>query len=64
MWLRQLLEPAQREGAEPDLLAGLQTKVFEHRVIALSPKGEVVDIPRRAAPLDFAHQVHTDLGHR
>jgi GTP pyrophosphokinase len=64
VWLRQLLEPSQREGVEPDLLAGLQAEVFEDRVFALSPKGEVVDLPRGATPLDFAYQVHTNLGHR
>jgi GTP pyrophosphokinase len=63
-WLRQLLEPSPRDGNEPDLLAGLQAEVFEDRVFALSPKGEVVDLPRGATPLDFAYQVHTDLGHR
>ncbi len=64
VWLRQLLEPAQREGVEPDLLAGLQAEVFEDRVFALSPRGEVVDLPKGATPLDFAYQVHTNLGHR
>ncbi len=64
VWLRQLLEPSLREGAEPDLLAGLQAEVFEDRVFALSPKGEVVDLPKGATPLDFAYQVHTNLGHR
>ncbi|HEX9208062.1 MAG TPA: bifunctional (p)ppGpp synthetase/guanosine-3',5'-bis(diphosphate) 3'-pyrophosphohydrolase [Steroidobacteraceae bacterium] len=64
VWLRQLLEPSQRDGVEPDLLAGLQEEVFEDRVYALSPKGEVVDMPRGATPLDFAYQVHTNLGHR
>ncbi len=63
VWLRQLLEPS-REGVEPDVLAGLQAEVFEDRVYALSPKGDVVDLPRGATPLDFAYQVHTDLGHR
>ena len=64
VWLRQLLEPSLRDGAEPDLLAGLQAEVFEDRVFALSPKGEVVDLPKGATPLDFAYQVHTNLGHR
>jgi GTP pyrophosphokinase len=63
-WLRQLLEPAGRDDIEPDLLAGLQAEIFEDRVYALSPKGEVVDLPKGATPLDFAYQVHTDLGHR
>ena len=39
VWLRQLLEPSQRDGAEPDLLAGLQAEVFEDRVFALEPQG-------------------------
>ena len=63
-WLRQLLEPSARAGMEPDLLAGLQAEIFEDRVYALSPKGEVVDLPRGATPLDFAYHVHTNLGHR
>jgi GTP pyrophosphokinase len=63
-WLRQLLEPAARDGAEPDLLAGLQSEIFEDRVYALSPRGEVIDLPRGATPLDFAYHVHTNLGHR
>jgi GTP pyrophosphokinase len=63
-WLRQLLEPAARAGNEPDLLAGLQAEIFEDRVYALSPKGEVIDLPRAATPLDFAYHVHTGLGHR
>jgi molybdopterin converting factor small subunit len=63
-WLRQLLEPATRAGGERDLLDGLQAEIFEDRVYALSPKGEVVDLPRGATPLDFAYHVHTSLGHR
>ena len=30
----------------------------------MTPRGEVVDLPRGATPLDFAYHVHTDLGHR
>ena len=63
-WLRQLLEPVSRTGGERDLLDGLQAEIFEDRVYALSPKGEVVDLPRGATPLDFAYHVHTSLGHR
>lgn len=63
-WLRQLLEPAARTGSEPDLLDGLQAEIFEDRVYALSPRGEVVDLPSGATPLDFAYHVHTNLGHR
>jgi GTP pyrophosphokinase len=63
-WLRQLLEPASRDDGAADLLGGLNAELFEDRVYALSPKGEVVDLPKGATPLDFAYHVHTDLGHR
>jgi GTP pyrophosphokinase len=64
VWLRQLLEPTRRDGVEPDLLASLQAEIFEDRVYALSPRGEVIDLPKNATPLDFAYHVHTNLGHR
>jgi GTP pyrophosphokinase len=65
-WLRQILEPADRDSpeSETDFLERLRAEIFEDRVYALSPRGEVVDLPRGATPLDFAYHVHTDLGHR
>jgi len=63
-WLRQLLDPAGRDDSGADLLGGLHAGLFEDRVYALSPRGEVVDLPTGATPLDFAYHVHTDLGHR
>jgi GTP pyrophosphokinase len=65
IWLRQILEPGDRgEETEGDFLERVRTEIFEDRVYALSPRGEVVDLPRGATPLDFAYHVHTDLGHR
>ncbi|MGH8177978.1 MAG: RelA/SpoT family protein, partial [Steroidobacter sp.] len=65
VWLRQILEPGDRdEESEGDFLERVRSEIFEDRVYALSPRGEVVDLPRGATPLDFAYHVHTDLGHR
>jgi GTP pyrophosphokinase len=65
VWLRQILEPSERgEETEGDFLERVRSEIFEDRVYALSPRGEVVDLPRGATPLDFAYHVHTDLGHR
>ena len=49
---------------EGDFLERVRSEIFEDRVYALSPRGEVIDLPRGATPLDFAYHVHTDLGHR
>jgi GTP pyrophosphokinase len=64
VWLRQILEPGDRSESEGDFLERVRSEVFEDRVYALSPRGEVIDLPRGATPLDFAYHVHTDLGHR
>jgi len=60
-FLRQLLDPADDgEG----LLAQIRDDVFEDRVYGISPKGDVVELPAQATPLDFAYHVHTQVGHR
>ena len=59
--LRHLLEPT---GADGDLLDQIRGDVFEDRVYAVSPKGDVVEMPAKATPLDFAYHVHTQVGHR
>lgn len=60
-FLRQLLEPTD-DGA--DLLDQIRDDFFEDRVYAVSPKGDVVELPAGATPLDFAYHVHTQVGHR
>ena len=61
-WMRRLLEP--RGESDSELAAGLQTELLEDRVYVLTPRGEVVDLPRGATVLDFAYHVHTEVGHR
>jgi GTP pyrophosphokinase len=61
-WVRRLLEP--HDNVEADFVDQVRTELFEDRVYAITPKGEVVDLPRGSTPLDFAYHVHTSLGHR
>ena len=63
-WVRRLLEPQEGGDSERDLLEGMRSELFEDRVYALTPKGEVIDLARGATPLDFAYAIHTSLGHR
>jgi GTP pyrophosphokinase len=60
-FLRQLLDPGNDSG---DLLDQIRDDLFEDRVYAVSPKGDVVELPSDATPLDFAYHVHTQVGHR
>ena len=38
--------------------------MYEDRIMALTPKGELIQLPKGATPVDFAYAVHTDLGDR
>ena len=65
-WMRKLLEQAAdaaRDG-EASPLEGIDSELVEERVYALTPKGEVVDLQQGSTVLDFAYQVHTEVGHR
>ncbi len=35
---------------------------FKDRIFAITPKGDVIDLPRGSTPLDFAYKVHSDIG--
>ncbi|MGN6514175.1 MAG: RelA/SpoT family protein [Lysobacteraceae bacterium] len=64
-WMRRLLDThVEREGEDPGLLGEFGSELVEDRVYVLTPRGEVVDLPLGATPLDFAYHVHTEVGHR
>jgi GTP pyrophosphokinase len=62
--LRSLLSPTAGADSAHDFLDRMRVDLFQDRIYAVSPKGEIVDVPVGGTPLDFAYQVHTDLGHR
>lgn len=65
-WLRQLLD-WQRDLAGEDaeeFVESVKTDIFHDQVFVYTPKGEVLDLPAGATPLDYAYRIHTDLGHQ
>src|SRR5258707_3387517 len=62
--LRSLLAPTEGGDTSRDFLDRMRVDLFQDRIYVISPKGEIVDVPVGGTPLDFAYQVHTDLGHR
>jgi GTP diphosphokinase / guanosine-3',5'-bis(diphosphate) 3'-diphosphatase len=63
-WLRHLLD-WQQEMADPqDFAQTLKADLFEDEVFVFTPKGEVKSLGAGATPLDFAYEIHTDVGHR
>ncbi len=62
--LRQLLEWKEDISQSGEASEELQTDLFQDRVYVFSPKGDIVDLPVGATPLDFAYHIHTELGNR
>ncbi len=62
--VRELLQPAGPQSDDPDAFSRASAGLFNDRIYAMTPKGEVVDLPRGGTPLDFAFHVHSDLGQR
>ncbi|OUD16215.1 RelA/SpoT family protein [Thioflexithrix psekupsensis] len=63
-WLRQIPQWKEEASNTNDFLERVQSEIFEERVYALTPKGEIIDLPNGATVLDFAYYIHTELGHR
>lgn len=63
-WLRQLLEWKDEIADAGEFVDRFRTEVFEDRIYVFTPKGNVVDLPEGATPLDFAYHIHTEVGHR
>ena len=61
-WLRQLME-FQKELKDPaEFLESVKVDLFQDEVYVFTPKGDVRVFPRGATPIDFAYQIHTQLG--
>ncbi|MCB8983896.1 MAG: bifunctional (p)ppGpp synthetase/guanosine-3',5'-bis(diphosphate) 3'-pyrophosphohydrolase [Ardenticatenaceae bacterium] len=62
--LRELLA-ALREVGDPTTDTEIfETELLAERIYAFTPRGDVVDLPAGSTPIDFAYQIHTEVGHR
>jgi len=63
-WLRKMMEwQADVEDAQ-EFVDSMKTDVFRDRVYIFTPRGDIIDLPAGSTSIDFAYQVHTDIGNR
>ncbi|MBI2451341.1 MAG: RelA/SpoT family protein [Parcubacteria group bacterium] len=61
-WVKQLSE-WQKEFSKPEeFLERLKIDFFQDRIFVLTPKGQIIDLPEGSTPVDFAYQIHTEIG--
>lgn len=61
-WLRELLEIMESEQKPEDFLENTKLELFQDQVYVFSPKGDLVELPNGATPVDFAYAVHSGVG--
>lgn len=61
-WLKELLEIQQKAGNPHEFLEHLKVDLFPDEVYVFTPNGEIKKLPRGATVIDFAYDVHTDIG--
>jgi RelA/SpoT family (p)ppGpp synthetase len=63
-WIQGLLEMQQQAGNSLEFLEHVKADLFPDEVYVFTPKGQIVELPLGATPIDFAYSVHTGLGNR
>ena len=61
-WLRDLLEIVDASQDAEELLEHTKMAIYQDRIFAFTPKGALHQLPKGATSIDFAYDVHTDLG--
>ncbi len=62
-WIRQLMEWQRDMGDAREFMETLKVDLFADEVFVFTPRGDVIELPSDATPVDFAYRIHTDIGH-
>ncbi|NBX66936.1 MAG: bifunctional (p)ppGpp synthetase/guanosine-3',5'-bis(diphosphate) 3'-pyrophosphohydrolase [Proteobacteria bacterium] len=63
-WLRDLLDILDAEKKPEDFLENTKLSLFQDMVYCFTPKGDVIELPNGATPIDFAYAIHSNVGDR
>lgn len=61
-WLRQLLEILDNAGGAEEFLEHTKLEMFQDQVFCFTPRGDLINLPQRSTPVDFAYAVHSEIG--
>ncbi|WP_299441175.1 bifunctional (p)ppGpp synthetase/guanosine-3',5'-bis(diphosphate) 3'-pyrophosphohydrolase [uncultured Rhodospira sp.] len=63
-WLRELIEILEHTTSPDEFLEHTKLAMYQDQVFCFTPKGDVINLPAGATPVDFAYAVHTDVGNK
>jgi GTP diphosphokinase / guanosine-3',5'-bis(diphosphate) 3'-diphosphatase len=61
-WIRDLVEILEHAESPEEILEHTRMAMYQDRIFAFTPKGELIQLPKGATPIDFAYAIHTSLG--
>ena len=61
-WMRELLDIIEQEAKPEEFLENTKMELFQDQVYVFSPKGDLIELPSGACPVDFAYAVHSAVG--
>ena len=63
-WLQSLLEIQRTSADSSEFIENIKIDLFPDRVYVFTPKSKIISLPRGSCPVDFAYQIHTDIGNK
>ena len=63
-WLKQVMEWQQELTDPTEFMKTLKVDLFQEEVFVFTPKGKLISLPRGSTPIDFAYNIHTEVGNR
>ncbi|MGC6403674.1 MAG: RelA/SpoT family protein [Candidatus Comchoanobacterales bacterium] len=62
-WLKDLIEMQRKTGNSIEFIENVKIDLFPNDVYVFTPKGQIIELPAGATPIDLAYAIHTDIGH-
>ncbi|MCK5459498.1 bifunctional (p)ppGpp synthetase/guanosine-3',5'-bis(diphosphate) 3'-pyrophosphohydrolase [Candidatus Parcubacteria bacterium] len=63
-WIDDILKIQKNSSNNKDFIKTLEFDIFSDRIFVFTPRGDVIDLPKRASAIDFAYHVHSEIGNK
>lgn len=63
-WIRQIAEWQRTIPSAREFINRVKEDIFSDEIFVFTPKGEIINLPQDATPVDFAYKIHTEIGHK
>lgn len=63
-WISNLIDAIKESNTPEEIMENAKLEMFHDKVFCFTPDGKLINLPRRATAIDFAYEVHTDIGNR